>query len=212
MAPRVKGKGVKGHRGSHTTVAASISTTSTSFGTSVVPYFQSGPLNQQPYLMVPNPGYTSLPPPSWPTSGCMSPPPPPPPPILIPPPSHNFSLLVDLETPGSSSASPPSETASVPNSVTKERLVSYGKIRYTLDSFGKTQKKLEKLERAIGKAKKEKLKQKRWNEAYVSYYEKVRASSSSSAVPLPPPPPPPSISSDEDYDDEEDEDHTEDYS
>ncbi|RYR54180.1 hypothetical protein Ahy_A06g029442 [Arachis hypogaea] len=48
----------------------------------------------------------------------------------------------------------------------------------------KTQKKLEKLERAIGKAKKEKLKQKRWNEAYVSYYDKVRASSSSSAVPL----------------------------
>ncbi|RYR26772.1 hypothetical protein Ahy_B02g061073 [Arachis hypogaea] len=32
----------------------------------------------------------------------------------------------------------------------------------------KTQKKLEKLERTIGKAKKEKLKQKRWNEAYVS--------------------------------------------
>ncbi|KAL4299982.1 hypothetical protein AHAS_Ahas17G0155300 [Arachis hypogaea] len=75
-----------------------------------------------------------------------------------------------------------------------------------------TQKKLEKLERAIGKAKKEKLKQKRWNEAYVSYYEKVRASSSSSAVPLPPPPPPPSMSSDEDYDDDEDEDDTEDYS
>ncbi|QHO23896.1 uncharacterized protein [Arachis hypogaea] len=76
----------------------------------------------------------------------------------------------------------------------------------------KTQKKLEKLERAIGKAKKEKLKQKRWNEAYVSYYEKVRASSSSSAVPLPPPPPPPSMSSDEGYDDDEDEDDTEDYS
>ncbi|XP_016165171.2 uncharacterized protein LOC107607782 [Arachis ipaensis] len=76
----------------------------------------------------------------------------------------------------------------------------------------KTQKKLEKLERAIGKAKKEKLKQKKWNEAYVSYYEKVRASNSSSAVPLPLPPPPPSMSSDEDYDDDEDEDDTEDYS
>ena len=76
----------------------------------------------------------------------------------------------------------------------------------------KTQKKLEKLERAIGKAKKEKLKQKRWNEAYVRYYEKVRASSSSSTVPLPPPPPLPSISLDEDYDDDEDEDDTEDYS
>ncbi|RYR28814.1 hypothetical protein Ahy_B01g053005 [Arachis hypogaea] len=70
----------------------------------------------------------------------------------------------------------------------------------------KTQKKLEKLERAIGKAKKEKLKQKRWNEAY------VRASSSSSAVPLPPPPPPPSMSSDGGYDDDGDEDDTEDYS
>ncbi|QHO41207.1 uncharacterized protein [Arachis hypogaea] len=69
-------------------------------------------------------------------------------------------------------------------------------------------KKLEKLEQAIGKAKKEKLKQKRWNEAY----EKVRVSSSSSAVLLPPPPPPPSMSSDEDYDDDVDEDDTEDYS
>nr|XP_025605420.1 uncharacterized protein LOC112696771 [Arachis hypogaea] len=76
----------------------------------------------------------------------------------------------------------------------------------------KTQKKLEKLERAIGKAKKEKLKQKRWNEAYVSYYKKVRASSSSTTAPPPPPPPPPSISSDEDYDDDGDEDDTEDYS
>ncbi|QHN97211.1 uncharacterized protein DS421_18g625460 [Arachis hypogaea] len=78
----------------------------------------------------------------------------------------------------------------------------------------KTQKKLEKLERAIGKAKKEKLKHKRWNEAYVSYYKKVRASSSSTTAPLPPPPPPPppSISSDEDYDDDGDEDDTEDYS
>ncbi|RYR78414.1 hypothetical protein Ahy_A01g003210 [Arachis hypogaea] len=78
----------------------------------------------------------------------------------------------------------------------------------------KTQKKLEKLERAIGKAKKKKLKQKRWNEAYVSYYKKVRASSSSTTAPLPPPlsPPPPSISSDEDYDDDRDEDDTEDYS
>ncbi|RYR57395.1 uncharacterized protein [Arachis hypogaea] len=76
----------------------------------------------------------------------------------------------------------------------------------------KTQKKLEKLERAIEKAKKEKLKQKRWNEAYVSYYKKVRASSSSTTAPPPPPPPPPSISSDEDYDDDGDEDDTEDYS
>nr|XP_025625294.1 uncharacterized protein LOC112717496 [Arachis hypogaea] len=76
----------------------------------------------------------------------------------------------------------------------------------------KTQKKLEKLERAIGKAKKEKLKQKRWNETYVSYYKKVRASSSSTTAPPPPPPPPPSISSDEDYDDDGDEDDTEDYS
>ncbi|KAL4350608.1 hypothetical protein AHAS_Ahas10G0159000 [Arachis hypogaea] len=58
-------------------------------------------------------------------------------------------------------------------------------------------KKLEKLDRAIGK-----------NEAY----EKVRVSSSSSAVLLPPPPPLPSMSSDEDYDDDEDEDDTEDYS
>ncbi|RYR58156.1 uncharacterized protein [Arachis hypogaea] len=76
----------------------------------------------------------------------------------------------------------------------------------------KTQKKLEKLERAIEKAKKEKLKQKRWNEAYVSYYKKVRTSSSSTTAPPPPPPPPPSISSDEDYDDDGDEDDTEDYS
>ncbi|XP_025674007.3 uncharacterized protein [Arachis hypogaea] len=493
MAPRVKGKGVKGHRSSHTTTAAAISTTSTSSGTSVVPDFQSGSLSQQPYLMVPNPGYTGLPPPSWPTPGCMGPPPPPPPPISIPPPLRNSNLLVDSETPGSSSTSPPSETASVPNSVTKERLVPDGKtswlpfppgsqkiteiikkrydkpykkfgdvplptkklwfkewkshflidddddeffwrtfkyrtskrfsqmmsdIREGVDTthewlipaykkvlerywetdekwknirkkarenrasllggsvhcggsiplsstiermkkqlgrtptheevfkethtlksdkskwvdkrsqdthekfikklaevqaqraeaqaqgmelqpidedliweevcggqkknrvYGKgsffsssiksgttsansvsgraprnqnfvpdlqeqihnlneelfqrvtqqtderisklldtrlaplekTQKKLEKLERAIGKAKKEKLKQKRWNEAYVSYYEKVRASSSSSAVPLPPPPPPPSMSSDEGYDDDEDEDDTEDYS
>ncbi|XLU53685.1 uncharacterized protein LOC107639331 [Arachis ipaensis] len=65
-------------------------------------------------------------------------------------------------------------------------------------------KKLEKLERAIGKAKKEKLKQKRWN-------EEVRASSSFSVVPLLRPPPP-SMSSDEDYDDNEDADDTEDYS
>ncbi|XP_025648648.1 uncharacterized protein [Arachis hypogaea] len=493
MAPRVKGKGVKGHRSSRTTAAAAISTTSTSSGTSVVPDFQSGSLSQQPYLMVPNPGYTGLPPPSWPTPGCMGPPPPPPPPISIPPPLCNSNLLVDSETPRSSSTSPPSETASVPNSVTKERLVPDGKtswlpfphgsqkiteiikkrydkpykkfgdvplptkklwfkewkshflidddddeffwrafkyrtskrfsqmmsdIREGVDTthewlipaykkvlerywetnekwknirkkarenrasllggsvhcggsiplsstiermkkqlgrtptheevfkethtlksdkskwvdkrsqdthekfikklaevqaqhaeaqaqgmelqpidedliweevcggkkknrvyekgsffsssiksgttsansvsgraprnqnsvpdlreqihnlneelfqrvtqqtderisklldtrlapLEKTQKKLEKLERAIGKAKKEKLKQKRWNEAYVSYYEKVRASSSSSAVPLPPPPPPPSMSSDEGYDDDEDEDDTEDYS
>ncbi|XP_052111581.1 uncharacterized protein LOC107470036 [Arachis duranensis] len=422
--------------------------------------------------MVPNPGYIGLPPPTWPTPGCMGPPPPPLP-ISIPPPSRNSSLLVDSETPGSSSTSPPSETASVPNVVTKQRLVPDGKIswlpfppgsqkiteiikkRYdkpykkfgdvplltkkfwfkewkshfliddddeeffwkafkyrtskrfsqmmsdiregvdtthewlipaykkllekywetdekwknirkkarenrasllggsvhcggsiplsstiermkkqldrtptheevfkethTLKSdkskwvdkrsqdthekfikklaevqaqhveaqaqgmelppidedliweevcggqkknrvYGKgaffsssiksrttsansvsgrastnqnstderisklldthlaplekTQKKLEKLERAIGKAKKEKLKQKRWNEAYVSYYKKVRASSSSTTAPLPPPlsPPPPSISSDEDYDDDRDEDDTEDYS
>ncbi|XLU27246.1 hypothetical protein S245_063312 [Arachis hypogaea] len=127
MAPRVKGKGVKGHRSSHTTTAAAISTTSTSSGTSVVPDFQSGSLSQQPYLMVPNPGYTGLPPPSWPTPGCMGPPPPPPPPISIPPPLRNSNLLVDSETPGSSSTSPPSETASVPNSVTKERLVPDGK-------------------------------------------------------------------------------------
>ncbi|RYR03720.1 hypothetical protein Ahy_B06g082953 [Arachis hypogaea] len=51
--------------------------------------------------------------------------------------------------------------------------------------------------------------QKRWNEAYVSYYKKVRASNSSTAVPLPPPP---SISSDEDYNDDGDEDDTDDYS
>ncbi|XP_020963186.1 uncharacterized protein LOC107608512 [Arachis ipaensis] len=127
MAPRVKGKGVKGHRSSRTTAAAAISTTSTSSGTSVVPDFQSGSLSQQPYLMVPNPGYTGLPPPSWPTPGCMGPPPLPPPPISIPPPLRNFNLLVDSETPRSSSTSPPSETASVPNSVTKERLVSDGK-------------------------------------------------------------------------------------
>ncbi|XLR47340.1 hypothetical protein S83_032000 [Arachis hypogaea] len=122
MAPRVKGKGVKGHRGSRTTAAAAITTNSTSSGTSVVPDFQSGPLTQQPYLMVPNPGYIGLPPPTWPTPGCMGPPPPPLP-ISIPPPSRNSSLLVDSETPGSSSTSPPSETASVPNVVTKQRLV-----------------------------------------------------------------------------------------
>ncbi|RYR58645.1 hypothetical protein Ahy_A05g024517 [Arachis hypogaea] len=472
MAPRVKVKGVKSHRSSRTTAAAAISTTSTSFGTSVVPDFQSGSLSQQPYLMVPNPGYTGLPPPSWPTPGCMGPPPPPPPPISIPHLLRNSSLLVDSETPGSSSTSPLSETASVPNIITKERLVPDGKtsntnhsssfttpnlnqldeyvqshflidddddeffwrafkyrtskrfsqmmsdIREGLDTthewlipaykkvlerywetdekwknirkkarenrasllggsvhcggsfplsstiermkkqlartptheevfkeihtlksdkskwvdkrsqdtrekfikklaevqaqraeaqaqgmelqpidedliweevcggqkknrvyrkgsffsssiksgttsansvsgraprnqnsvpdlreqiynlneelfqrvtqqtderisklldirlapLEKTQKKLEKLERAIGKAKKEKLKQKRWNEAYVSYYEKVRASSSSSVVPLPPPLPPHSMSSDEGYDDDEDEDDTEDYS
>ncbi|XLU65002.1 hypothetical protein S245_024211, partial [Arachis hypogaea] len=51
MAPRVKGKGVKGHRSSCTTAAAAISTTSTSSGTSVVPDFQIGSLSQQPYLM-----------------------------------------------------------------------------------------------------------------------------------------------------------------
>nr|XP_025670534.1 probable inactive serine/threonine-protein kinase slob2 [Arachis hypogaea] len=124
MAPRVKGKGVKGHRGSRTTTAAAISTTSTSSGTSVVPDFQSGPLSQQPYLMVLNPGYTGLPPPSWPTPGCMGPPPPPPPPISIPPPLCNSSLLVDSETPESSSTSPLSETASVPNSVTKKKIGS----------------------------------------------------------------------------------------
>ncbi|QHO41657.1 uncharacterized protein DS421_5g147650 [Arachis hypogaea] len=127
MAHRVKGKGVKGHRSSHTTTTATISTTSTSSRTSVVPDFQSGSLSQQPYLMVPNPGYTGLPPPSWPTPGCMGPPPPPPPPISIPPLLRNSSLLVDSETPGSSSTSPPSETASVPNIVTKERLVPDGK-------------------------------------------------------------------------------------
>nr|XP_025636620.1 inverted formin-2-like [Arachis hypogaea] len=127
MAPRVKGNGVKGHRSSRTTAAAAISTTSTSSRTSVVPDFQSGSLSQQPYLMVPNPGYTVLPPPSWPTPGCMGPPPPPPPPISIPPPLRNSNLLVDSETPGSSSTSPPSETALVPNSVTKERLVPDGK-------------------------------------------------------------------------------------
>ncbi|RYR61851.1 hypothetical protein Ahy_A04g019084 [Arachis hypogaea] len=273
----------------------------------------------------------------------MGPLPPPPPPISTPHPLCNSSLLVNSETPGSSSTSPLSETASVPNSVTKERLVPDGKtswlpfhlgsqkiteiikkqydklykkfgdvplptkklwfkewkghflidddddeffrrafkyrtskrfsqmmsdIREDVDRIHewlistykkvlernqnfvpdlreqiynlneelfqrvtqqtnehisklldtclapleKTQKKLEKLERAIGKGKKEKLKQKRWNETYVSYYEKVRASSNSSAVPLPPPPPPPSMSSDEDYDDDEDEDDTEDYS
>ncbi|XP_052118992.1 uncharacterized protein LOC107493660 [Arachis duranensis] len=126
MAPRVKGKGVKGHRGSRTTAAAAITTNSTSSGTSVVPDFQSGPLTQQPYLMVPNQGYTGLPPPTWPTPGCMGPPPPPLP-ISIPPPSRNSSLLVDSETPGSSSTSPPSKTASVPNVVTKQRLVPDGK-------------------------------------------------------------------------------------
>ncbi|QHO28239.1 uncharacterized protein [Arachis hypogaea] len=52
MAPRVKGKGVKGHRSSCTTAAAAISTTSTSSGTSVVPDFQIGSLSQQPYLMI----------------------------------------------------------------------------------------------------------------------------------------------------------------
>ncbi|RYR33725.1 hypothetical protein Ahy_A10g048339 [Arachis hypogaea] len=123
MAPWVMGKGVKGHRGSCTTAAAAISTTSTFSGTLVVPDFQSGPLSQQPYLMVPNPSYTGLPPPSLPTPGCMGPPPPPPPPISIPPPLRNSSLLVDSETPGSSSTSLPLETASVPNSVTKKRLV-----------------------------------------------------------------------------------------
>ncbi|KAL4344713.1 hypothetical protein AHAS_Ahas11G0205900 [Arachis hypogaea] len=73
--------------------------------------------------MVPNPSYTGLPPPSWPTPECIGPPPPPPPPILIPPPPCNSSLLVDSETSESSNTSPPSETTSVPNSVTKERLV-----------------------------------------------------------------------------------------
>ncbi|RYR62420.1 hypothetical protein Ahy_A04g019981 [Arachis hypogaea] len=445
ISPRVKGKGVKGHRSSCTTAAAAISTTSTSSGTSIVPDFQSGSLSQQPYMMVPNPGYTGFPPPSWPTPGCMGPPPPPPPPISIPPLLRNSSLLVDSETPGSSSTSPPSEIASVPNIVTKERLVPDGKtswlpfppgsqkiteiikkrydkpykkfgdvplptkklwfkewkyrtskrfsqmmsdIREGVDTthewlipaykkvlerkkarenrasllggsvhcggsiplsstiermkkqlgrtptheevfkethtlksdkskwvdkhsqdthekfikklaevqaqhaeaqaqgielqpidedliweevcggqkknrvyrkgsffsssiksgttstnsvFGRaprnqnyvpnlreqihnlneelfqrvtqqTDERIKKLERAIGKARKEKLKQKRWNEAYVSYYEKVRASSSSSAVPLPPPPPPPSMSSDEGYDDDEDVDDTEEYS
>nr|XP_025616869.1 uncharacterized protein LOC112709187 [Arachis hypogaea] len=126
MAPRVKGKGVKGHRGSRTTTAAVITTNSTSSGTSIVPDFQSRPLTQQLYLMVPNPGYTGLPPPTWPTPGCMGPPQPPLP-ISIPPPSRNSSLLVDSETPGSSSTSPPSETASVPHVVIKQRLVLDGK-------------------------------------------------------------------------------------
>ncbi|RYR31966.1 hypothetical protein Ahy_B01g056943 [Arachis hypogaea] len=124
MAPRVKGKGVKGHRDSCTTTAAAISTTSTSSN------FQSGPLSQQSYLMVPNPGYTGLPLPSWPTAGCIGPPPPPFPPILIPPMPRNSSLLVYSETPGNSSTSSPSETASVPNSVTKERLVPDEKISW----------------------------------------------------------------------------------
>ncbi|RYR15795.1 hypothetical protein Ahy_B04g072729 [Arachis hypogaea] len=41
--------------------------------------------------------------------------------------ASQFNLLVNSETPRSSSASPLSETASVPNSVTKERLVPDGK-------------------------------------------------------------------------------------
>ncbi|XP_057756057.1 uncharacterized protein LOC130975258 [Arachis stenosperma] len=218
MAPRVKG-----HRGSHTTAAAAISTTSTSFGTSVVPDFQSGPLSQQPYLMVPNPGYTGLPPPSWPSPRCMGLPPPPPPPISIPPSLCNFSLLVDSETPGSSSTSPPSKTASVPNSVTKERLVPDGKTRYweTNEKWKNIRKKAREnrasllggsvhcggsiqLSSTIKRMKKQL--------GRTPTHEEVRASSSSSAVPLPPPPSPPSISSDEDYDDDEDEDDTEYYS
>ncbi|RYR03787.1 hypothetical protein Ahy_B06g083101 [Arachis hypogaea] len=358
----VKGKGVKGHRGSRTTTAATITTTSTSSGTSVVPDFQSGPLTQQLYLMVPNPGYTGLPPLTWPTPGCMGPLPPPLP-ISIPSLSHNSSILVDSETLGSSSTSPPSETASVPNVVIKQILVPDGKTswlsfppgsqkiteiikkRYdkpskkfgdvplltkklwfkewkshffiddddeeffwrafkyrtskrfsqmmsdiregvdtthewlipaykkVLEKYWKTDEKwknirkkarenrasllggsvhcggsiplsstIERMKKQLDRtptheevfkethtlksdkskwvdkcsqdthAKKEKLKRKRWNEAYVSYYKKVRASSSSTTAPLPPPPPPPSISSDEDYDDDGDEDDTEDYS
>ncbi|KAL4350587.1 hypothetical protein AHAS_Ahas10G0156900 [Arachis hypogaea] len=73
MAPQVKGKAVKGHRGYRTTTAAAISTTSTSSGTFVALDFQSGPLSQQPYLMLPNLRYMGLPPSSWPTPGCMGP-------------------------------------------------------------------------------------------------------------------------------------------
>ncbi|RYQ97355.1 hypothetical protein Ahy_B08g093398 [Arachis hypogaea] len=336
MAPRVKGKGVKGHKSSCTTAAAAITTTSTSFGTSVVPNFQSGPLTQQSLHRSSSTKFAY--------SRMYGSPSPPPPPILIPLLSRNFSLLVDLEIIGSSSTSLPLETASVPNGVTKERLVPDGKIswlsfspgsqkiteiikkrydklykkfgdvplptkklwfkeatfllmmmmkgffwrafkyktnkkkarenrasllggsfncggsiplsstiermkkqlgrtptyeevfkkihtlksdmskwvdkhfqdthekfikKYTLDFFGKDSKEVEKLERTIGNAKKKKPKQKRWNEAYVSYYKKVRASNSFTSVLLPPPP---SISLDEDYNDNGDEDDSEDYS
>ncbi|RYR62568.1 hypothetical protein Ahy_A04g020248 [Arachis hypogaea] len=117
MTPRVKGKGVRCHRGSRTTAAATISTTSTSSGTSVVPDFQSGPLSQQPYLMIHRSSSTKLA-----YSRMYGSPSSTPPPISISPPPRNFNLLVNSETLGSSSTSPPSKTASVPNSVTKERL------------------------------------------------------------------------------------------
>ncbi|KAL4306204.1 hypothetical protein AHAS_Ahas16G0154900 [Arachis hypogaea] len=120
MAPHINGKGVKGRRGSCTTTTAAITTASTSSGTLVVPDFQSRPLIQQPYLMVPNPGCTGPFTPSCPTPRCMGPPPLPPPPISILPLPRNSSLLVNSETPESSSTSSPSETISVPNAVTKK--------------------------------------------------------------------------------------------
>ncbi|MED6163986.1 hypothetical protein PIB30_085225 [Stylosanthes scabra] len=95
MAPRKKGKRIKGGRLSHSTTASHNTTTTSA---SNVAASQIGTLTQQPYLMIPNPGYMGPTPPSWPTLGSMGPPPPPVPPVSVPTPPTNSEPSVGPQT------------------------------------------------------------------------------------------------------------------